>query len=167
MSSKGEFRAFTTKNNVGLANRLVNEVYITPPLENKPNQLLDEWRYVALWDTGATNSMITPVVAQRSELTQFGVTQVHTAGGALDETPVYVIDLYLPNRVTMTDLMVAQGHFQGADVLIGMDIINHGDFSVSNYEGVTVFSFRIPSVQEIDFVNMRVSVRRRKPPKRR
>ena len=34
-----------------------------------------------------------------------------------------------------------------------MDIIGHGDFVISNYNGNTMFSFRIPSVQEIDFVN--------------
>lgn len=165
MSKKKESLAFTSKNN-RLANKLLNEVYITPAGQ-KPEQLLDEWKYVALWDTGATNSMVTPAVAARSNLTPVGMTQVHTAGGSLDETPIYVIDLYLPNHVTMTNLVVSQGHFKGADVLIGMDVINHGDFSVSNFDGVTTFSFRIPSVQEIDFVNSRVTTKRKKPrPKR-
>ena len=33
-----------------------------------------------------------------------------------------------------------------------MDVINQGDFSVSNFEGKTVFSFRIPSKKTIDYV---------------
>jgi len=37
-------------------------------------------------------------------------------------------------------------------LLIGMDIINLGDFAITNAIGKTTFSFRIPSVQEIDFV---------------
>lgn len=37
-------------------------------------------------------------------------------------------------------------------MLIGMDIINKGDFAVSNYQNKTVFSFRMPSESLMDFV---------------
>jgi uncharacterized protein YchJ len=33
-----------------------------------------------------------------------------------------------------------------------MDIINLGDFAITNYGGNTVMSFRVPSIQEINFV---------------
>ena len=33
-----------------------------------------------------------------------------------------------------------------------MNIINTGDFAVTNYNGVTKFSFRVPSLAHIDFV---------------
>ena len=36
--------------------------------------------------------------------------------------------------------------------LIGMDIISQGDFSISNKDKKTTFSFRFPSYEEIDFV---------------
>ena len=39
-------------------------------------------------------------------------------------------------------------------MLIGMNIINLGDFSVSNYQGKTVFSFRVPSAGCTDYVAM-------------
>ena len=38
-----------------------------------------------------------------------------------------------------------------ARVLIGMDIINLGDFAVTNKNGRTAFSFRTPSIEYIDF----------------
>ena len=38
------------------------------------------------------------------------------------------------------------------DVLIGMDIIQHGDFSITNVNNKTTFSFRTPSMKEIDYV---------------
>lgn len=41
---------------------------------------------------------------------------------------------------------------QGADILIGMDVINRGDFAVTNVGGITKFSFRVPSEAHIDFV---------------
>ena len=43
------------------------------------------------------------------------------------------------------------GELINTDVLIGMDIINEGDFAVSNEYGATTFSFRIPSVENFDF----------------
>jgi hypothetical protein len=32
-----------------------------------------------------------------------------------------------------------------------MDIISYGDFSISNYDKKTTFSFRVPSIREMDF----------------
>jgi uncharacterized protein YecA (UPF0149 family) len=40
----------------------------------------------------------------------------------------------------------------GIDVLIGMDIITLGDFSVTNFQGNTCMSFRVPSLHQIDYV---------------
>lgn len=40
---------------------------------------------------------------------------------------------------------------QNIDLLIGMDIIGLGDFAVTNLGGNTVFTFRVPSVEKIDF----------------
>jgi hypothetical protein len=37
------------------------------------------------------------------------------------------------------------------DVLIGLDIICRGDFAISNYNNSTQFTFRIPSICDIDF----------------
>jgi len=51
-------------------------------------------------------------------------------------------------------LRVTEGSIFGdSDVLIGMDIISLGDFAVTNFQEKTVFTFRIPSVERIDFVN--------------
>jgi len=43
------------------------------------------------------------------------------------------------------------------DVLIGMDIIGLGDFAVTNKDGKTVFSYRMPSMECIDFVKQKRS----------
>jgi hypothetical protein len=37
------------------------------------------------------------------------------------------------------------------DVLVGMDIINQGDFAVPNFDRKTTFTFRVPSISETDF----------------
>jgi preprotein translocase subunit SecA len=36
-------------------------------------------------------------------------------------------------------------------MLIGMDIIGLGDFVVTNFNGKTMFSFRMPSMASMDF----------------
>ncbi len=44
------------------------------------------------------------------------------------------------------------GVVKNTDALIGMNIINQGDFAVTNLNGRTKFSFRYPSINDIDFV---------------
>jgi hypothetical protein len=38
------------------------------------------------------------------------------------------------------------------DLLLEMDVITLGDFSVTNYDNKTLYSFRTPSVCHVDFV---------------
>jgi hypothetical protein len=77
--------------------------------------------------------------------------KVHTASGT-DIVPTFYVSIGLPNKIVIPVLQVTQGVLTGTDVLVGMDIINSGDFAVTNRDGKTVFSFRMPSVECIDFV---------------
>lgn len=77
--------------------------------------------------------------------------QAHTAGGVVP-TETYVVNIMLPNGVGFANVTVTRGLLSdGADVLIGMDIITRGDFAITNKDGNTVFSFRFPSQTAIDF----------------
>lgn len=107
----------------------------------------------ALWDTGATNCVITPSCAQKLNLKPIGVTQTRHAGGT-STANVYLITVMLPNgvgikNVRFTECSEQEGSF---GVIIGMDIITRGDFAITNVNGETTFSFRIPSIRTIDFV---------------
>ena len=62
------------------------------------------------------------------------------------------MNIRLPNGVGFSGIRVTLGELGDADMLIGMDIINQGDFAVTNSNGKTKFSFRIPSQADIDFV---------------
>ena len=68
-------------------------------------------------------------------------------------------------------MRVTDGNILGTDVLIGMDIINTGDFAVTNVDGKTCMSFQMPSIRRIDFVKeiqrARVTKGKRKPKKKR
>jgi uncharacterized protein YchJ len=63
---------------------------------------------------------------------------------------IYVIHIYLPNGATIINVQALEGTPNSCDMLIGMYVISLGDFAVTNNKH-TVFSFRIPSMTEIDF----------------
>lgn len=105
---------------------------------------------VAIWDTGAMKSLITPELAKKLELKPFQMGQIYTPSGCAS-AEIYKVNLYLPNRVIIRELSVLSGIPSQCDMLIGMDVISAGDFVVTNFNNKTTFSFRIPSFAEIDF----------------
>lgn len=97
-----------------------------------------------IWDTGATNTCISPRVAQALNLTPISMTTVYTANGPA-QVNVYLIEVLLSDRVKITELRVSEANLgPDTDVLVGMDIIGMGDFTVQNCGGHTEFSFCIP-----------------------
>ncbi len=144
--SKSVGQAFTTVYN-GLSNVLKNNVGIGVP-DDKPLKKLD---WLAIWDTGATGTVITQKVVQKLNLKPIAVRSVATPQGTYDAY-CYYVDLYLPNHVSFPKLLVMEGQPAGCDVLIGMDVIGRGDFAVSNYNGRTSFSYRYPTMTQLNFV---------------
>lgn len=142
--------SFTTTYNNGLSNVLKNKVKIRDTLI--PNLAEGPKEWVALWDTGATNSVITNKVVSSLGLKPVSLGKAYTPQGEYTAYKYY-IDLTLPNGVTINKLIVMEGTPFGCDILIGMDVIGRGDFAVSNHQGITSFSFRMPSLSKIDFVN--------------
>lgn len=109
--------------------------------------------YHAIWDTGATGTVITHKVVRECGLKPIGITKVHTASGE-NTTSVYLVNIVLRSNVGIAHLKVTEGILKAPfDMLIGMDVMNRGDFAVTNRNGKTTFSFRIPSIEEIDFVD--------------
>lgn len=150
-------QSFTATAN-GLANVLISKAHIGEPIDSQQSkQAKSPTAYTAIWDTGATNTVITKKVVQECGLKQVSITKVHTAGGERN-CPVYFVSVYLPNKVVIRQVKVTEGIISGpAEILIGMDIIAGGDFAITNKDGKTVFSFRMPSMEVIDFVEQTAS----------
>lgn len=107
---------------------------------------------MAIWDTGATGSVITQAVIDKCGLAPTGVTNVHGVHG-ISAAETYLVNIGLPNSVMFPGVLVTKGELpSGAEMLIGMDIIGAGDFAVTNAQGLTKFSYRTPPVEHIDFV---------------
>lgn len=141
---------FTKKVN-GLLNVIKTQVVVSQafdPHNTKEEPPLKEFQ--GIWDTGATHSVITQKVVDECALKPIGVTQVYHAGGK-ELCERYLVNITLPNNVVVYQIGVTKAKFSGSDVLIGMDIINKGDFVITNFDGNTTFSFRIPSLECIDF----------------
>jgi len=111
-----------------------------------------ENEFIALWDTGATNTCISKAVVKKLALKPITVARVSGAYGEENTKPVYLVCLYLPNGVFFDNTPVIEWDSQDIEVLVGMDILTKGDFAVSNVDNKTFFSFRIPSLEKIDFL---------------
>lgn len=147
-------RAFTIRYG-GRVRVLKTEVGIFIPVskeeaESVPPQVRS---CIAVWDTGATGTVITKQVADELGLKPIGITEVYHAQGK-GLTNEYLVNVVLQSGVIIPGVRVTEGVLAGCDVLIGMDIIAMGDFAVTNANshGGTTLSFCIPSVAEIDFV---------------
>ena len=131
---------------------MTNDCGISPAWDpdsgGTPPQLIE---FAAIWDTGATNSVVTQNVIDACGLVATGMTKVQGVH-SVEESETYLVNIALPGKVVFTGMRVTKGKFTGGDILIGMDIINQGDFAVTNQGGATKFSFRVPSQVHIDFV---------------
>lgn len=146
-----QYRAFTLKAR-GLLNSLPTQALIISEIRDKKfNPIPKMWN--AIWDTGASKSCISKRVVDYLHLIPVGKSSISTANGLAD-TNTYFVNIGLPNSVMIPNIIVSCADLGNSlDILIGMDIITYGDFSITNYNGRTTFSFRIPSVNEVDFVS--------------
>lgn len=153
---KPRFNALTIKHN-GRASRIVTDVGITPAFDPRqvqnqklPHEIIHKQ---ALWDTGATRSVLTQDTAKELKLTPVGLANVVHFGG-IKQSNTYLVNFFFPENVLIYGVLVSESENISNDfgVIIGMDIITKGDFAVTNVNELTWMSYRIPSIQTIDYV---------------
>lgn len=122
------------------------------PHKNKISPASKDFKiFKGLWDTGATNTAITQKVVDECKLVPIAMKQIQHAGG-IEACEVYLVNVVLRNNILIPQLRVSKVNLgPDIDILIGMDLINQGDFAITNKNGKTTFSFRIPSLETIDF----------------
>lgn len=137
--------AFTSSSKSGILTQLKNQVSVS----NGSSSL----ESIALLDTGASVTCISSDVVSKLGLVATGKKNIKTPSGS-STVNTYLVSVILPDDVNITDVEACDSAIgdQGLDVLIGMDIITRGDFAVSNYNGTTTFTFRIPSAGLTDYV---------------
>ena len=154
MVAQPNFQALTVKSN-GLAAQIITELAVTPAYDPNlaPEPLPKKSQTKALWDTGASKSVISQTIAADLNLVPVGATNVtHAIGSSV--SPTHLVHFELPNMVRMMGVLVTE--FPGTQqfgAIIGMDVIRFGDFSITNVDGRTWMSFRTPSTVAIDYVS--------------
>lgn len=136
----------------GITNVLRSECVVSQAFDPSSLSRPETCTVTCVWDTGATNSVISPRLAQVLKLIPTGRSFVNDASGQ-KVSNTYMVNIMLPNNVGVPFLQVTEGVLLGFDMLIGMDIISKGDFSISCPNGKTVFTFQLPSTHEVDYVD--------------
>lgn len=145
--------AFTLKSN-GRIDRILTDVEVWPAFDpdDPPDPLPASVTARALWDTGATGSVVGARLVKELALTPVGKGPVRHGGGE-DERHRYIVNLRLPNRVGVQGVLVSdQPDAPDFQVILGMDVIALGDFTITNAGGITWVTFRIPSSARTDYV---------------
>ena len=143
----------------GLSQRLTTEAEIICISGNGKTTV----KVNALWDTGAMGSAITPTLAQNLNLIPINRVKINGINN-VSMADVVKISVGLPNMVMVENVNAAVCSLvKDVDLLIGMDIIAVGDFSLSNGGRKTLFSFAIPPFEnKTDFYNKALAVNKRK-----
>lgn len=106
----------------------------------------------AMWDTGATNSLISMDVVEKLGLKPYGKCLV-SDNSTVEERDTYKVHMVLPTGQSALNVECMLTLSDDYDVVIGMDIITQGDFAISNAEGKSLFSYRRPSKEHIRLVD--------------
>ncbi|MDR2555914.1 MAG: hypothetical protein LBC64_10875 [Fibromonadaceae bacterium] len=128
------------------AREITTPIYVSIPDKNS-------LEFVAVWDTGATNSVITLDVAKRLNLCSEGSTVINGVTGS-QVVDSYLVTFTLPNGFSKDIFTTSCTEAIGCDVLIGMDIISMVDFAITSGQNGTTFSFKTPHGKEIDFMQI-------------
>ena len=139
-----------TQRNSETIEAIITECRICPPV-NVAKGKIPSKVYVsqnAMWDTGATNTLISPKIVKALNLKPFGKSGISSANGLI-ETNTYLVHVGIPSGGIITNILALEDDNEDYEVVIGMDIIAQGDFAFTNKDGHSTFSFRIPSEEEI------------------
>lgn len=155
---KNTAQAFTFKID-GIVHRLITPAFVGQSIDPATKSLTfrkDQVEQVnALWDTGATACCISERLAKKLKLEIIDTTSVTHAKGKSDNVPVYLGTILLLNKIAFPNQRIVQFVPQNNfDLIIGMNLIINGDFSITNVGGKTTFSFRLPSQETIDYVKI-------------
>jgi hypothetical protein len=161
-----EHRGFI-KSYDGPVNKLAATTNILPIASSDKTLCNMPFEVNALWDTGATLTFIKPKIRDHLKLRMVreGLSSVSIAGlGGLVKADFTIISILLTSNFIIEYCPAYVLDFPVKfDMVIGMDIINMGDFAVCNTENKTSFSFVVPPLPErINFADKAEMFKRQK-----
>ena len=119
----------------------------TPVLLKKCGATGDGLKCKAVWDTGATSSMISATAAKKLGLAPHGLVQIAGVHG-VSNAKCYHVDIAFGNGFCIPRIKVSEASdFGGFDVLVGMDIIGRGKMYIDGANGSLRVCFQFPAPQ--------------------
>jgi predicted aspartyl protease len=149
------FTALSTKA-LGILREIITDCEVSAPCPTTVSPLdIDKIKTKALWDTGATNCCITKKTADSLNLKPIRITKV-CYGDQETDSNVYLVNLHLPNHLNIRAVEATECYSKNDSfgLIIGMEVICLGDFSITNVNNKTTFSFRFPSIETIDYCKL-------------
>lgn len=105
-----------------------------------------------VWDTGSEGCLISPALSKKLNLVIISYKIVVGVTGE-QMSPEFLVNLFLSNGDSFEGISTLVGNKLADDeFIIGMSIINKGDFAITNVNKKTTMSFRSPSVARINFL---------------
>lgn len=106
--------------------------------------------FEAVWDTGATNTCISPHLANVMKLISCDKAPIEGIYG-YSNALLFKTNILLPNNIIFKNHLVYGTKLGSIDMLIGMDIISKCDSTILNAENNIEFSFKIPIVENNEY----------------
>jgi hypothetical protein len=132
-------------------NKLATRVNILPIASSDKTLCNMPIEVNALWDTGTTLTFIKPEIRDRLKLRMVRVdSPASIAGlGGLVKADFTIVSIFLTSNFAIEYCPAYVVDFPVKfDMVIGIDIINMGDFAVCNTENKTSFSFVVPPLSD-------------------
>ena len=144
------FMAVLNKEYHSLVSAIQTDCIVMPSIEEitQSKQLRYTEVKSMVWDTGATNTLVSSQVVEALGLVPLEKSRVEGVGGII-ESSVSEISIYLADNIVFKNVKVLCSDIGDYDLVVGMDIIAQGDFVISNNKGQVCFSFRYPSKDKI------------------
>ncbi len=117
----------------------------TPLFVRKHGDSALEYPAKAVWDTGATSSMISAALARKLTLAPTGTIQIAGVHG-VQNARCYSVDIVFGNKFMIPSVKVSEASdFGGFDMLVGMDIISKGKMVIDGTDGKLKVCFQFPA----------------------
>jgi hypothetical protein len=149
-----KFKAITLQSTNGGFIEIITKVGVSSQIGNKnaAEDIQTTFWTSCLWDTGASHSAITKETVNALGILPEGEARIIYGNGETI-TKFYIVSLVLPNLLFLPVLRVTEAAANdGFGVILGMDVISQGDFAITNVNGVSTFSFCVPGIETIDYV---------------
>ena len=122
-----------------------NTTEIATPIYLRKHGTNQEHPCKAVWDTGATGSMISASMAKKLALAPTGITQISGVHG-VNNAKCYLVDVVFGNGFCIPSVKVAEAADTGGfELLVGMDVINRGVMLIDGSKGKLTVRFQLPT----------------------